>query len=203
MTTSNQSYYALLGVSKDASTSQIKTAYRKLMLQHHPDRQGDVALVQKLNLAYETLKDPQKRKDYDRTHTALQTSQYLDDTINQLKSRAHLVKSSLWQTLAKGVHSTKQAFKPYNELTVYLKPHQALFGDTITLQTAHQSLQIAIPAFKNQITLIIKNAGKPILIDGNVSYGELHLTCVVGVPNLGQISDEEKKLWQQIRQLHI
>lgn len=158
--------------------------------------------MQALNDAYETLKDPQKRKDYDQAYTTLQLKQHLYHTANQLKSNAYLVKSSLWQALAKGVHTTKQALKPYNELTIRLHPHQALFGDTITIQTAHQTLKISIPTFENQITLIIKNAGKPTLIDGNVSYGELHLTCVVAVPSLGQMSDEEKKLWQHIKRLH-
>ncbi len=62
-------YYALLGVPRSAGEAEIKSAYRKLALKHHPDRnQGNKAAETKfkeINEAYEVLSDPQKRKLYD------------------------------------------------------------------------------------------------------------------------------------------
>lgn len=59
-------YYEILGVSKSASADEIKRAYRKLAMQHHPDKHGgDDAPFKDLGEAYETLKDPQKRAGYD------------------------------------------------------------------------------------------------------------------------------------------
>src|SRR3954471_21835825 len=59
-------YYDILGVSKTASADEIKRAYRKLAMQHHPDKHGgDDAKFKELGEAYETLKDPQKRAAYD------------------------------------------------------------------------------------------------------------------------------------------
>ncbi len=62
-------YYALLGVPKTAGESEIKSAYRKLALKHHPDRnQGNKVSESKfkeINEAYEVLSDPKKRKMYD------------------------------------------------------------------------------------------------------------------------------------------
>jgi curved DNA-binding protein len=62
-------YYALLGVPKTAGEAEIKSAYRKLALKHHPDRnQGNKSSESKfkeINEAYEVLSDPQKRKLYD------------------------------------------------------------------------------------------------------------------------------------------
>lgn len=62
-------YYELLGVTKKASDAEIKKAYRKLALQHHPDRnQGDKeaeAKFREITEAYEVLSDPQKRAQYD------------------------------------------------------------------------------------------------------------------------------------------
>jgi len=62
-------YYQTLGVSKNASQDEIKKSFRKLARQYHPDKNpGDKAAEDKfkeVNQAYETLSDPEKRKQYD------------------------------------------------------------------------------------------------------------------------------------------
>lgn len=59
-------YYDILGVSKSSSADEIKKAYRKKAHQYHPDKGGDKEQFQKINEAYQTLSDPQKRSQYDR-----------------------------------------------------------------------------------------------------------------------------------------
>ena len=58
-------YYSILGVPKGASEEEIKKAYRKLAMKHHPDRGGDQTQFQKIQEAYATLGDAQKRAEYD------------------------------------------------------------------------------------------------------------------------------------------
>ncbi len=59
-------YYEVLGVGKDASPDEIKKAFRRLAVQHHPDKEGgDEAKFKEINEAYEVLKDPSKRQRYD------------------------------------------------------------------------------------------------------------------------------------------
>ena len=58
-------YYNILGVPKGASAKELKQAYKKKSMQHHPDRGGDEEEFKKINEAYATLKDPQKRAGYD------------------------------------------------------------------------------------------------------------------------------------------
>ena len=61
-------FYQILGVAKTATESEIKKAYRKLSLEYHPDKNSSPdagSKFQKLNEAYETLGDPEKRKMYD------------------------------------------------------------------------------------------------------------------------------------------
>ncbi|MEM7688145.1 MAG: molecular chaperone DnaJ [Pseudomonadota bacterium] len=66
----SQTYYDILGVSRDIDDKSLKSAYRKLAMQHHPDRNpGDAEAETKFKAcaeAYEVLKDPQKRAAYDR-----------------------------------------------------------------------------------------------------------------------------------------
>ncbi|MEJ2048690.1 MAG: molecular chaperone DnaJ [Calditrichota bacterium] len=74
-------YYEILGVSRNATPDQIKTAYRKLAMEYHPDRnQGDKEAEEKfkeLAEAYEVLRDPNKRSMYDRFgHEGLKGGSY-------------------------------------------------------------------------------------------------------------------------------
>lgn len=60
-------YYQILGVAKTASADEIKTAFRKLAHQHHPDKaHGDEAKFKEINEAYQVLGDQEKRAKYDR-----------------------------------------------------------------------------------------------------------------------------------------
>jgi len=58
-------YYSILGVPKNADESTIRKAYKKQSMQHHPDRGGNEEKFKQINEAYQTLKDPQKRAEYD------------------------------------------------------------------------------------------------------------------------------------------
>jgi molecular chaperone DnaJ len=59
-------YYSLLGVSESATTDEIKKAFRKLAVKHHPDREGgDKAKFQEINEAHGVLSDEKKRQQYD------------------------------------------------------------------------------------------------------------------------------------------
>ena len=70
MSTAQTDYYATLECARDADGAALKSAYRKLAMKYHPDRNpgdaGAEAKFKALNEAYDCLKDPQKRAAYDR-----------------------------------------------------------------------------------------------------------------------------------------
>ena len=61
-------YYQVLGINKSSSQEDIKRAYRKLAMKHHPDKGGDEAEFKKINEAYAVLSDPDKKSQYDNPH---------------------------------------------------------------------------------------------------------------------------------------
>jgi molecular chaperone DnaJ len=71
MATTQQDYYEILGIARDSSADQIKSAYRKMALKYHPDRSPEnkheaEEKFRQASEAYSVLSDPQKRQIYDR-----------------------------------------------------------------------------------------------------------------------------------------
>lgn len=81
-------YYEVLGISKNATEKEIKSAYRKLAMQYHPDRNKAPDAEEKfkeVSEAYEVLSDPEKRQKYDKFgHSAFDQSSfgYSEDVFN-------------------------------------------------------------------------------------------------------------------------
>src|SRR6266704_5459907 len=70
MMATKRDYYEILGVPRNAEEEEIKRAYRRLAMEHHPDRNvGNPEAEEKFKEAaeaYEVLRDPTKRQSYDR-----------------------------------------------------------------------------------------------------------------------------------------
>ena len=69
----SKDYYKILGIEKSSSQDEIKRAYKKLAVKHHPDvnkEAGAEAKFKEINEAYQVLSDPQKKSSYDRFGSA-------------------------------------------------------------------------------------------------------------------------------------
>jgi len=85
-----RTYYEILGIAPTASASELKTAYRRLLRQAHPDMGGSSAILDLVNEAYDALKDPVKRSQYD---AALRNGENMTESFSTgprpQQSRAH------------------------------------------------------------------------------------------------------------------
>ncbi len=83
-------YYQLLGVTKDTSAQEIKSAYRKLAMKYHPDRNANDSKVaekfKQINEAYGVLSDPEKRSRYDRFGTSDPGASFTGDIFDLFNS---------------------------------------------------------------------------------------------------------------------
>eukprot|EP00397_Hematodinium_sp_SG-2012_P039687 GEMP01043366.1.p1 GENE.GEMP01043366.1~~GEMP01043366.1.p1 ORF type:complete len:379 (+),score=76.66 GEMP01043366.1:103-1239(+) len=66
--------YEVLGVHRESSVDDIKKAYRRAALKHHPDKGGDEEMFKEVNAAWETLGDEEKRRAYERQFFARSNS---------------------------------------------------------------------------------------------------------------------------------
>ncbi len=134
-------HYQTLGVDKTATPEEIKRAYRKLASQHHPDKGGDTAEFQKVEEAYRTLGDPQKRAEYDNPPQSFNFQNFggaphnIHDIFSQMfgggmggfpgqHPRRNHVRMTIWVTLedvARGGSRTVQVGSTQGQTTVEIE----------------------------------------------------------------------------------
>lgn len=114
--------YEILGVQHNASYNTIKSAYRELVLEHHPDRGGKPEFFEIITEAYNTLKNPETRKEYDNMY---KTSQESTTDFKSLKANATKYYETTNKQIGKNTtYSLEQAKLDYkNKWLEYNKKH--------------------------------------------------------------------------------
>lgn len=151
-------FYEILGVNEDASSEDIKSAYRKLAVQHHPDKGGSEDEFKKINEAYDTLKDDKKRQEYDYILHKRESSYSYHNEFHDIFSEFFHSRMFNEDTMLRAVISVEEAYhgtiKKYNDITLNI-PRGAIHGLTIRVQGKGSQRYTHLPPGNLIIQIII------------------------------------------------
>jgi DnaJ family protein A protein 2 len=195
-----ETYYDILQVPKNASFDQIKKQYRKLSLEHHPDRNGNAEMFKQINEAYQNLSDDNKRRAYDQSINPMSAPNIFDMLFGGLgpgqgmHPEIHMFHGNKEMPFPFPFHPPTKP-SPL-QISVEITLDQAFTGCSIPvkierniehqrhriLQTEEETIYIDIPCgIDNNETIMIANKGN--CIDGIV--GDIKI--VINVKNMSKL----------------
>ena len=211
----NNDYYDILGVSKTASTDEIKKAYRKLAMQHHPDRGGGPASEKKFKEAsdaYQVLSDPNKRAQYDRFGSAafngnggagqgggfgggfggFDFSGFGGGQGGQGDFGGFVFGGALGDIFEEFFGASMSQI----QAEIQISPAQAVLGDKINLEINGEKVEFNIPAGVQSGTSF-RFPGKGRAYRGN-KKGDLILSVKIAMPK--SLTKEQRELWEKLKE---
>ncbi len=174
-------FYRVLGVSRDASDDAIKKAYRKLVFQHHPDRNPDSAhaesKIRQLNAAYEVIGEPEKRRTYDRLNwgeeaardEAADPAVILDEMEKKLFDEG---RKEVFAILMKDVKRIKAELAVIRERTVADQGYDTFKEEIIRERASEVMEELVTAEMEGRKQRLIEVATEMLLSQGVVKQGD-------------------------------
>jgi curved DNA-binding protein len=137
-------YYQILGVPRTATDDDIKKAFRRLAMKHHPDRGGDERKFKEINEAYDTLGDADKRQQYDNPHVRINVNG------NPFHgSGGPFNFDTIFEMFGARMHPRGQQASRNQRISIWISLETAVIGGPRTVsmhtQMGTQALEITIP----------------------------------------------------------
>jgi len=199
----NKDYYKTLGVSKSASADEIKKAYRKLALEHHPDRGGgneSDAKFKEINEAYQILSDPQKRATYDQFgNAAFQNGGGAGaggfGGFRQGGFQGDFSDFGFGGGLGDIFEEFFGSAMSQVQAELQISPAQAVLGDKIGINVGGENVEFNVPAGTQDGTSFrFQGKGRA---TRNGRKGDLILTIKIVMPK--HLTKEQQELWERLR----
>lgn len=199
-------YYDILGVSKSASADEIKKAYRKKALEHHPDRVGKdnkeaEQKFKEVNQAYQVLSDPQKRSQYDQFgHSFDQAGAGGGGFGGQGFDFNDFNFSGGGFGFGGGLGDIFEEFfsQSFSQVQAQLSvsPAQAVLGDHIKVKVGEETIEFDLPeGTEDNTSFRFPGKGN----SGRRGKGDLILTIKIELPK--RLTREQKELWEKLKDL--
>jgi curved DNA-binding protein len=191
-------YYDILGLKQSASADEIKRAFRKKAHEHHPDKGGDQEQFKKINEAYQTLSDDQKRRQYDALG---------GNPAGQGGFGGGGAGFDGFDFNFGGFGGQQGGFGDFFsdmfgaalaniQAEVQISVAQAVLGDTIELRVGDERVKLEIPAgTQDGQQMVYRGKGKP------YRNGKGDLTIILRVLIPRRISKQERELYEKLRGL--
>lgn len=201
--TMSKDYYKILGVDKGASSDDIKKAYRKLALMHHPDRggsEGTDGKFKEINEAYQILSDPQKRSQYDQFGSTFEGGQggggFGGFDFRDFQGGASSSGFGFGGLGDIFEDFFGQAFSSVSA-EVEVTPAQAVLGEKISINVGGENIDFSIPAGTEDGTTF-RFPGKGRAYNKSGAKGDLNISVRIKMPQ--RLTPEQKELWEQLKE---
>lgn len=201
----NKNYYETLGIAKNASPEEIKQAYRRLAMKHHPDKggaDGSEAKFKEINEAYQVLSDPQKKSMYDQFGTVdgspfgggggFNGSDFGFGQGGFDFSQGFGFNGGFGDIFEGIFGQAMSQVQAEMEITV----PQAVLGDTLHLQVDGKPIELAIPPGTGD-GQSFRLRGKGRAFRGGV--GDLIISVRIRIPR--HLSREQKELYERLKNI--
>ncbi len=191
-------YYDILGVSKTASADEIKRAFRKHAVKHHPDKEGgDETKFKELNEAYSVLSNPKSREQYDRFgHAGVGAGPQGGAGFGGFEDfdfSGFGFGGGIGDIFGQMFESAMANVQAQVELTI----PQAVLGDKVKANFNGQSLDLEIPpGTQDGQGMVFRGKGNK---TRSGRHGDLTVIFRVKVPS--RLSKEEKELYESLKKL--
>lgn len=151
--------YEALGLTPEATAAEIKAAYRKLAMKHHPDRGGDPVTFKRIQNAYDVLSDPERRLQYDTTGTTEKmrsmregAERIIPELANNALARANdlvyqdlrvSMQMEVWEIQIEDRRQQREAVKRRDQLKVALKRFKRKNGENFVAASLQSQIDAA------------------------------------------------------------
>ncbi len=173
-------FYRVLGVSRDADDEDIKKAYRKLVFQHHPDRNPGRTdaeeKIREVNAAYEVLGDAESRRTYDRLRwgdepkdEAADPSLILDEMEKKLFDEG---RKEIFAVMMKDVKRIKAELAIVRERTVAAQGYDSFKEDVVAARADELMDEFLMPEMEDRRKRLVEVAVHMMISQGVVARGD-------------------------------